>query len=95
MGVIENQTFRLRDGVDEAAFLAADKRAQEEFFPNLPGFARRTTARGDGGEWLVAILWASTADAEAAAAMANDAKTAFDACVDAATLHVRRYTMLD
>jgi hypothetical protein len=35
--VIEIMRFRLRPGADEAAFLAADKRVQEEFAYQQPG----------------------------------------------------------
>ncbi|MBV9253757.1 MAG: hypothetical protein JO054_05975, partial [Actinobacteria bacterium] len=44
--VIETLTGRLADGVDEEAFLEADRRFQTEFVPNHTGFVRRTTARG-------------------------------------------------
>ena len=57
--------FRLAPGTDEAAFLAADKRVQEDFAYQQPGLLRRTTARGPGGDWIVIDLWRSAADADA------------------------------
>jgi hypothetical protein len=97
MSVVETQTFRLRDGVDEAAFLAADRRVQEEFIWRQPGFARRTTARGADGEWLVVLLWGSLAEAEAAhAAFETDPATKdLRDSVDVASVRVNRYETLD
>src|SRR3954447_14851506 len=97
MAVIEITTFRLGDGTDEAAFLEADRQVQTEFIPRHPGFMRRTTARGDGGEWAVIVLWGSAADADASAGLANDhpVTQAFDALLDASTVQQRRYETLD
>jgi hypothetical protein len=53
---IEILVFQLKGGVDEEAFLAADKRVQGELSP-AAGFVRRTTARGDNGNWLVLTFW--------------------------------------
>jgi hypothetical protein len=63
--LLETTTFRLAAGVDEDAFLAADEALQEELSPR-PGFLRRTTARGEAGEWLVLTMWGSAGDADAA-----------------------------
>jgi hypothetical protein len=63
--LLETTTFRLADGVDETAFLAADEALQAAFSPR-PGFVRRTTARGEAGEWLVLAMWWSAAEADAA-----------------------------
>jgi hypothetical protein len=65
--LLETTTFRLADGVDEADFLAADEALQAELSPR-PGFVRRTTARGEAGEWLVLAMWWSPAEADAAPA---------------------------
>jgi hypothetical protein len=64
-GVIEILRFRLAAGTDEADFLAADRRLQQEFAAHQPGLLRRTTARGEGGNWIVIDLWRSAADADA------------------------------
>jgi hypothetical protein len=64
--VIETTTFRLADGVDEAAFLEFDEHVRTSFLYHQRGIVRATTARGDDGEWIVVVLWASDEDADAA-----------------------------
>ena len=73
--MIELTTFRLREGVDEATFVVADAAAQAGFFYQQPGLVRRTTARGEDGEWLVVTLWGSATSADAAAAALTDPAT--------------------
>jgi hypothetical protein len=95
--VIELTTFRLRDDVDEADFVAADAAAQTGFFYQQPGLVRRTTARGPDGEWLVVTWWGSAVEADAAATAlddpaANAAAQAFLGCIADRT--VRRYAPL-
>ena len=91
--MIEIATFRLATGVDEAEFVAADGRAQGEFFYLQPGLLRRTTARGEDGTWVVMTLWQDAAQAAAAASAAASAPAALAlaALVDVAALDVRRY----
>lgn len=93
--MIETLTFRLAPGVDETAFLEADRRVQTEFIPNHPGFARRTTARGADGEWLVVTLWSSAEAADASGQLAEGDPIAagFRALIEDAV--VRRYVTLD
>ena len=94
---MELTTFRLRDGVDEAAFLEADAAAQA-FHHRQPGLVRRTTLRDlETGEWLVVTLWGSWEHAETAAeAGRTDAHMqAFDALVDPASVQRRRFETLD
>ena len=95
---MELTTFRLRDGVDEATFRAADEAAQA-FFHRRKGLLRRTTARdaAGSGEWLVLMLWATweQADATAEAARTDAAMQAFEALIDPASVVVRRYESLD
>jgi len=67
MAVIETTTFRLADGVDEAAFLETDEQARTGFLYHQAGMLRATTAKADDGEWIVVVLWASYEDADAAA----------------------------
>ena len=97
MAVIEVVTFRLAPGVDEQEFVDADHRAQTEVFYARHGLVRRTTARGEGGEWLVLTSWASPADADASAeAGRHDAALArWVACVEAHTVTTSRYATLD
>jgi hypothetical protein len=86
--LVELTTFRLADGVDEAAFLAADAEVQAELSPE-PGFVRRTTARGDDGTWLVLAMWWSAGHAdEAPPPVPTD-------LVDEGSLRRERYTTLD
>lgn len=96
---MELTTFRLRDGIEEAAFRAADEAAQA-FHHRQPGLLRRTTMRAadeDGGDWAVAVLWASWKHAEAAAATARDdaAMQAYGSMIDPASVRVRRFESLD
>lgn len=95
--VVEITTFRLAAGADESAFLEADYRVQTEFIPNLPGFVRRTTARGPDGAWLVVVLWGSEREADAAAKLADSdpLASAFVRLIDEATLELKRYSTLD
>lgn len=100
VALIETMTFRLLDGVDDAAFLAVDKRLQPEFAYQQPGLVRRTTARGQGAEaeqWIVIDLWRSAEDADACATRwdADPLAREFMSFVDASTVDVRRYTDLD
>lgn len=54
--LIEFRTFSLRDGADEAEFLAADAGLQT-LYSSTRGFLRRTTARGtDGSAMDSAVL---------------------------------------
>ena len=96
--MIELTTFRLRDGVDEAAFVAADAAAQAGFFYQQPGLVRRTTARGADGEWLVATIWTSADAADGAETALHDpsANAQVRAYLDclADPVVVRRYDQL-
>ncbi len=96
MSIVEITTFRLADGADEAAFLAADKLVQTELVPNQPGFIRRTTAhRGRG--FVVVTLWGSETDAAAFATVAqgHPVQAAFESHVDADSMLTSRYDTLD
>ena len=57
-GVLLNiKRFRLKEGADEGAFLAADDRLQREFTLKQPGMLECVTAKTTGGEWLVLHTW--------------------------------------
>ena len=86
--LIEHRTFRLVDGADSAAFVAADARFQTEVAYLQPGIIRRTTARAADGEWLVETIWYSAEHADACPPPPDE-------LVDAATVRVRRYETLD
>jgi len=95
--VIEIMRFRLPPGGDEAAFLAADRKVQEEFAYHQPGLLRRTTARGEDGSWIVIDLWRSAEDADACdARWEHDPVTqAFMALLNRSTVTTERYQELD
>jgi hypothetical protein len=86
--LVETTTFRLVDGVDEGAFLAADEARQAELNPER-GFVRRTTARGEAGTWLVLTLWTSAEAADAAASAVPEE------LVDPASVRRERFETLD
>jgi hypothetical protein len=88
--MLEQQHFQLAAGADEDAFLAADARAQVEVAYRQRGLLRRTTMRADDGEWLVATLWATREDADAAEPVIG----ALLPFIDASSLRVRRYEAL-
>jgi hypothetical protein len=95
--MIEIMRFRLAAGGDEAAFLAADRRLQEEFASQQPGLISRTTGRGEDGCWIVIDLWRSAADADACAARweHDPVAQAFMAILDQSTMINERYQERD
>jgi hypothetical protein len=95
--MIEIMSFRLAPGGDEAAFVAADHRLQEEFASRQPGLLSRTTARGEDGAWIVIDQWRSAADADACAARweHDPIAQAFMAILDRSTVGTERYHELD
>jgi hypothetical protein len=94
--VIEIMRFRLGAATDEEAFLAADRRLQEDFASQQPGLLRRTTARGADGNWIVIDLWRSAADADACDRRwdRDPVTQAFMALLDRSTVTTERYTEL-
>ena len=97
MSIIDVWTFRLAGDVNEGSFLDAERRVQELYMLSHPGFLRRTTARGDDGEWAVIMLWRSRDQAEAAEeAVRNDpVVAAFASLLDTTSVGVHRYATLD
>ena len=95
--MIETLVFELVPGADVHQFLAADKRVQTDFAYQQPGLRRRTTARSEGGSWLVLDLWDSTEAADACDQRWNTDPIAqeFMAFVDRATVRVARFEELD
>ena len=95
--VIEILRFRLAAGVDEARFRAADRRLQQEFASQQPGLLRRTTARGEDGDWTVIDLWRSAADADACDRRwdGDPVAQAFMDLLDRSSVSTERYTPLD
>lgn len=97
MAVIETTTLRLADGVDDAAFLAADEKVRTGFLYRQPGLMRATTAVGDDGEWIVVVLWASDDDAASAETRArtDPANGELMALADATSVKRKRYRCFD
>ena len=97
--MLEVTTFRLVDGADDAAFVAADAAVQTGCYYAQPGLLRRTTARAlpptEG--WVVVTLWRSPGDADAAAAAvdADPLGAAWWARVERGSVDTRRYDTLD
>jgi len=97
MAVVETTTFRLAAGVDDEAFLVADRAVQTEFIPNLGGFLRRTTCRSRGGEWLVITLWQSEKDAQHCTALSATSPVVerFSSLLEAGSLVTKVFSTLD
>ena len=95
--MIEVTRFRLREGVDERDFRAADARYQTEFAYRPPGLLRRTTASSVDGAWVVIDLWRTEADAERCRSRAADdpVARAHTALVDPASVEPAFYYELD
>jgi hypothetical protein len=95
--VIELMKFKLAPGVGEAEFRSADQQVQQSFAYRQPGLLRRTTARDDGGNWIVIDVWRSAADSDACAIRWNDDQVAqrFMSLIDGTTIRGERYSLLD
>jgi hypothetical protein len=95
--VIAVTRFRLREGVDEADFRAADARYQTEFAYRQPGLLRRTTASSADGEWIVIDLWRASSDAQGCRRRAADdpIARAHAAMVEPASVVAAAYLELD
>lgn len=64
---VEMVQFRLKPGVDAAAFLAAATDTQAAL-TRLPGFLMRELLQSEDGLWVDVVHWRSKAEALAAAA---------------------------
>jgi hypothetical protein len=95
--VVEITEMRMRAGVDEAELLELDRRLQQDVFPFLRGFVRRTTARGEDRWWAFVVLWSDPEDADgAAAALDTDpVATELHELAEDGTARRRRYVTLD
>ena len=95
--MIEILAFRLKEGADEAAFLAADKKVQVEFAYQQPGLLRRTTARAEDGNWMVIDIWQTAAHADACDARwgTDEVSSEFMTFVDESTVRSKRFFELD
>ena len=95
--VVDILTFRLAPDATEEAFLEADRQVQQALIPNQPGFARRTTARGPDGEWLVMTVWwsAEAADAFDRLWETDEVARGFRRLIEHGGAAPRRFTTLD
>ncbi len=64
--MMELVRFRLKEGVTEAAFLAAAAKAQATI-AQFPGYMRRTLMQNADGLWVDLVHWRSEVEALAAA----------------------------
>lgn len=95
--MIEVTAFRLAEGADESAFLAADKKLQTEFAYQQPGLLRRTTAKGKDRGFIVIDVWRSASDADACETRweSDPVVAAYLSFVDPATVRNQRFEELD
>jgi hypothetical protein len=68
--VIEWAPFALKDGVDEAALMAASRALQDGFLGRQAGFVRRELVREAAGRYVDIVWWSDLAAAEAAMSQA-------------------------
>lgn len=54
---VEIVNYRLKDGVDDAEFLALNKVVGAEFTSAQPGFLRREIGQAEDGTWMIAVAW--------------------------------------
>jgi hypothetical protein len=94
MAVVEVCAFTVV--ADENAVRAADARLQTEFAYQQPGLLRRTTARGEEGQWCVITLWQTVDDAVkgSAAAATDEVAVEFWSLVDTDSVRMQRFTLL-
>jgi heme-degrading monooxygenase HmoA len=96
MSGVETVRFRLKDGVAESEFLRHNRKVEEEYLVRRPGFQSRQTARGEDGEWLIIVHWASTEDAEATMSEFSAAPEAEEllAAIDYESLSASSYSVV-
>jgi hypothetical protein len=63
---IEIVLFRLKPGVNEAAFLEANRAVQADL-QKASGYLRREMTKNEDGQWLDLVYWNSLAEAKQAA----------------------------
>ncbi len=97
MSVIQIARFTLKPGTDEQAFLAVEQQLRSGQIAKQPGFISRDTAKGENGEWVVAMKWASGADAAAWTPkfMADPDGQAFAAFLDFSSMRQDHYTLIE
>ena len=85
---VEVLLFQAKPGISDAQILAAADALQRDV-AGFPAFIRRRLLKGDDGQWLDLVDWASLDEARQASAaiMQRPSAHAFDALVDGASIH--------
>ena len=95
MAVLEIETFTLSHGIDAASFRALDEAMQEWCYLNRPGLARRTTAQGDNGTYVVVTLFGDASQADATYFKNSDSTvTRWNAAIVESSRSVSVYSLL-
>jgi len=92
--VIELVLLKTKSGLSDDAFLSTVA-ATTEFLKSCKGFICRRLAKGEEGQWLDYLEWASMDDALAAAKAFNTSGTtkAFNESIDPASVIMRHLTV--
>ncbi|WP_433273445.1 FAD-binding protein [Actinosynnema sp. CS-041913] len=93
---VETIRFRLRPGVTDADFQQRNLKMQREYMEVRPGFVSRESSRGEDGEYLIVVHWASVEDADATigAFFGAPETQEFLAAVDVQTVSSGRYQVI-
>jgi hypothetical protein len=95
MAVLEIETFTLSPGIDAASFRALDEAMQEWCYVNRPGLARRTTAAGGDGQYVVVTLFADPLQADASYfKSSNEVVARWNAAIVESSRSVAVYSLL-
>ncbi len=96
MAMVEVARFKLKEGADEQAFIAAERRLASGQITKQPGFISREAAKGANGEWTIILHWTSTTDAEAWTPkfMQDPDGQAFAAQLDFSSMRQDRYQII-
>lgn len=95
MAALEIETFALEPGTGHDTFRGLDEAMQEWCYLNRTGLARRTTARGDNGTYVVVTLFADASQADAGYLRSpHPVVTAWNAVIAGSTRSVAVYTLL-
>ena len=92
--VIEIASFKLKNGVTYEAFAPLDKQVEAQHVSRQPGFISRYSAKGNNGDWVVVVHWASEKDAEASMNSFSSSPLAGDfmSKIDLSTMKMAHYS---
>jgi len=93
--VIEAVSYKLNANVSDADFLKASK-AFDAFVENCDGFIRRRLSKGEDGQWLDHLEWASMEQVRKAdkAFRSNQGLAPFIAMIDMDTMKMRHEQLM-